>query len=65
MSHPNAVVCAEQNCAASIEPGKSGYVSKWATMAAQTAGWFFQRDGTAYCAEHVPAWVADWRASHR
>ncbi len=24
--------------------------------------WFFQRNGTQYCPDHTPAWVAAWRA---
>lgn len=34
---------------------------KWGTLAASDAGWFFQRDGRAWCPVHVPAWVAGWR----
>lgn len=26
-------------------------------------GWFFQKNGTSYCPEHVPDWVPAWRAS--
>lgn len=49
--HPT--VCAK--CTAWI-PG-----SKWDTIRAAEIGWFFQKDGTAYCPEHVPAWVPGWR----
>lgn len=24
-------------------------------------GWFFSKDGAAYCPQHVPEWVAGWR----
>ena len=48
-------------CHTKIEPGASGRVSKWLVMKAGREGWFFQRDGTAYCPEHVPDWVEGWR----
>jgi len=25
-------------------------------------GWFQQKDGTIWCPEHIPDWVAEWRA---
>lgn len=24
-------------------------------------GWFFQKDGTNYCPNHIPNWVRAWR----
>ena len=33
----------------------------WGKIKAE--GWFFSRDGSAYCPEHVPEWVDAWRAS--
>lgn len=62
MSHAseNPVHCAkreELGCQASF-PG-----SKHAQMRARAEGWFFsRREDAAYCPEHVPAWVAEWRA---
>ena len=39
--------------------------NKWATHQAQTKGWFFQKDGKAYCPEHTPDWVKSWREKHQ
>lgn len=27
--------------------------------------WFQQKDGTIWCPDHHPPWVADWRARQR
>lgn len=27
--------------------------------------WFHQKDGTSWCPNHIPDWVAGWRASKR
>lgn len=51
-AHP--IVCSR--CDASIPGGK------WSIIKAGEWGWFFQRDGTAYCPDHVPEWVSAWRA---
>jgi len=32
--------------------------NKWADI---QSAWFFMKDGSAYCPEHIPDWVADWR----
>ncbi|WP_157533939.1 MULTISPECIES: hypothetical protein [Microbacterium] len=24
--------------------------------------WFFQRNGAAFCPDHLPEWVPEWRA---
>jgi hypothetical protein len=34
----------------------------WGNIQAQSEGWFIQRDGTAFCPDHVPYWVDSWRA---
>lgn len=39
----------------------SGRLSRWDTIKAGDAGWFFMKDGTTYCPEHVPDWVEGWR----
>lgn len=28
-------------------------------------GWFIMKDGTAYCPDHIPEWVEEWRAKQR
>lgn len=38
--------------------------NRWAKIRAHSKGWFEQKDGTAYCPAHVPAWVQEWRARH-
>lgn len=48
------VVCAERGCAASVPDHYWGLV--------KAEGWFFQRDGSAWCPQHIPPWVAGWRA---
>lgn len=36
--------------------------SRFDDSKAVSEGWFHQRDGTAWCPEHLPEWVAEWRA---
>lgn len=33
----------------------------WGKTAAHKDGWFFSKDGIAYCPEHLPVWVPAWR----
>lgn len=35
---------------------------KFGNIRANADGWFQQKDGTAFCPSHVPAWVQPWRA---
>lgn len=35
---------------------------KWGQIKAHDEGWYFPRNGGAYCPDHVPAWVTEWRA---
>lgn len=35
---------------------------RWGSIKAHAAGWFIQKDGTAWCPDHVPDWVEAWRA---
>lgn len=37
----------------------------WSSIKATEAGWFQQKDLTAFCPEHVPDWVPAWRAKQR
>lgn len=34
---------------------------RWGVIRAGKEGWFFGKDGKAYCPDHGPAWVAEWR----
>jgi hypothetical protein len=33
---------------------------KWGKI--QSEGWFFSKNGSAYCPDHIPDWVDKWRA---
>ena len=58
--------CEAPGCDAIVEPSRStGRTGKWNFMKAEREGWFFQRDGTSWCPEHVPAWVPAWREQQR
>lgn len=35
---------------------------KWGKIRAHNKGWFFTKDGKAYCPKHNPEWVEAWRA---
>lgn len=35
---------------------------EWGNKQAQREGWFMQRNGDAWCPDHNPDWVAEWRA---
>ena len=35
---------------------------RWNKVRAAERGWFFQKDGSIWCPDHVPDWVASWRA---
>lgn len=48
------VRCSEDGCPASVAN------NRWAKI--HSVGWFFMRDGSAYCPEHLPEWLAEWRA---
>jgi hypothetical protein len=48
--------CADPTCEASYKP------HAWGSIHAHAAGWFQQKDGTAWCPQHNPPWVAEWRA---
>jgi len=48
-------VCAQPECTNSFK------TDKWHTIHAAGDGWFMQKDGTNWCPDHTPAWVAAWR----
>ena len=47
--------CAHGKCPNTFE------AHRWAKVRAQTLGWFMQRNGKAWCPDHVPGWVVEWR----
>ena len=50
------IMCAVNPCPRSYES------HKWGQIRAHDEGWFTQKDGTAWCPDHTPDWVAAWRA---
>lgn len=48
--------CASPGCISHVKS------HEWGKKEAQRMGWFFQKDGTAWCARHIPDWVEEWRA---
>jgi hypothetical protein len=54
------VTCAEPECETTRRSN-----SAWDDIRAHDAGWFAQKDGTQWCPEHTPAWVAAWRARRK
>lgn len=51
----DAIGCVEPGCDEQIKDHRWGKT--------KASGWFFSRDNTqAFCPEHVPDWVAGWRA---
>lgn len=47
------ITCSAHDCENKV---KNHY---WGKVKAEH--WFFQKDGTAFCPDHVPAWVVVWR----
>ena len=38
------------------------FPDKWGKIEAQKQGWFFGKNPiVAWCPEHIPDWVAEWR----
>lgn len=48
--------CAKNECAKTFSD------HEWGNKKAQREGWFMQRNGLAWCPDHTPDWVAEWRA---
>lgn len=48
--------CADPDCKATFRD------HRWGAIHAHAAGWLQQKDGTVWCPNHLPGWVADWRA---
>lgn len=51
--------CAQNGCDESYQE------HRWGAIKAHDAGWFTQKDGTAWCPQHVPDWVPAWRERQR
>ncbi|AUG29577.1 hypothetical protein HMPREF1529_02351 [Microbacterium sp. oral taxon 186 str. F0373] len=45
--------CSADACVATIAD------ERWAMT---KSDWFFQRNGAAFCPDHLPEWVPEWRA---
>jgi hypothetical protein len=45
--------------------GKSFASHRWGATRAHGGGWHIQKDGDAYCPDHLPYWVARWRAEKK
>lgn len=55
--------CEQEGCTNVVPQAKTAMrPSMWDLRRARDVGWFIQRDGKAWCPEHVPEWVANWRA---
>jgi hypothetical protein len=52
---PAVIGCAAADCSAT-HPDHA-----WGKIHAHGAGWFTQKNGTAWCPDHVPEWVTSWR----
>jgi hypothetical protein len=49
----------EVHCSAEGCPASHGN-HRWGRIKADA--WFHQKDGKAWCPDHIPPWVAEWRA---
>jgi hypothetical protein len=52
---PTVLECAAHGCKATIPNHQWGKIR-------DGADWFQQKDGTVWCPDHTPTWVAAWRA---
>jgi hypothetical protein len=55
MSYDTRRKCNQKAC------NKKTKTDKFNAIRAREAGWFFQKDGSIWCPDHVPDWVASWR----
>lgn len=58
-SYANETKCKENECTNTF------HSSRWGNQHAQNRGWFLQRNGDAWCPDHIPEWVAEWRAKQK
>lgn len=54
---PDTTECSAKGCPATFTN------HQWGKIRAYSAGWFTTRDGAAWCPDHTPGYVADWRES--
>ena len=47
------IICSYSGCPSEVKN------NRWAKIKSE---WFFQMNGEAWCTEHIPDWVEDWRA---
>lgn len=55
--HQDEIRCSHRSCQASIKN------HAWGKIKSSDTGWFHQKNGASWCPDHIPAWVASWRAS--
>lgn len=48
--------CAADGCTANFRD-----TGRWAPERQSKSGWFHQRNGSSFCPQHTPDWVAAWR----
>lgn len=53
------IVCDHPGCTDQFK------LTHWDSIAASDKGWFQKLNGEAWCPEHIPSWVAEWRAKKR
>jgi hypothetical protein len=56
MAYPiKEILCSGEGCVNTYRP------HYWGSREAARRGWFLQRDKTAWCPDHIPSWVSEWR----
>lgn len=53
--------CQHDGCEELVPQGNAERPGKWHYMRAAEEGWFFQKNGDAWCPDHNPSWVEEWR----
>jgi hypothetical protein len=53
MDNESILHCAHPGCTATIPNHAWGRIK---------SDWFQQKDGLIWCTQHIPEWVAEWRA---
>lgn len=55
--HTTFTSCAHPGCEMSFPN------HRWGAIKAHSTGWFMAKDDQAWCPEHLPEWVPQWRAN--